>query len=70
MRAAMVNYTRQNYDTTTEKLAFKCDKNFSGATINFHQQNPCVTSGIIFITIPCFVYYLLYQEFLTVCAYP
>ena len=32
MRAAMVNYTRQNYDTTTEKLAFKCDKNFSGAT--------------------------------------
>ena len=60
----------QNYSTTTEKLAFECDKSLSGAIINLNQQNPYVTSGIIFVTIPyCTIYYLLYQEFLTVCAY-
>ena len=65
-----VNYTRQNYDTTIEKLAFECDKNFSGATTNIHQQNPYMTSGIIFVTIPyCTIYYLLCQEFFTVCVY-
>ena len=58
------------YITEIEKLAFECDKNFSGATINLHQQNLCMTSGIIFLTIPyCTIYYLLYQEFFTVCAY-
>ena len=42
-----------------------------GATTNLYQQNPCMTSGIIFVTIPyCNIYYLLYQEFLTLCAYP
>ena len=30
-----------------------------------------MTSGIVFVTIPYFtIFYLLYQEFLTVCAYP
>ena len=32
----------------TEKLAFECDKSFSGVTTNLHQQNPCMTSGIRF----------------------
>ena len=41
MCAATVNYTRQNYGTVTEKLAFECDNSFSGATTNLHQQNPC-----------------------------
>ena len=63
-----VNYKQQNYCTATEKLAFECNKNFSGATTNLHQI--CVASGIIFATIPyCTIYYLLYQEFLTVCGY-
>ena len=71
MCAPMVNYIRQNYGTATEKLAFKCNKSFSGATTNLRQQNPCMTSGIIFLTIPyCAIYYLLYQVFLVVCAYP
>ena len=33
-----VNYTRENYGTATEKLAFECDKGFSGAVTNLHQQ--------------------------------
>ena len=34
-------------------------------------QNPCMTSGIKLVTIPyCTIYYLLCQEFLTVCVYP
>ena len=68
MCALTVN-TGENYGTATEKLAFEYDK--SGATINLHQQNPCMTSGIIFVTIPYYtIYYLLYQEFITICAYP
>ena len=36
-----------------------------------HQQNPCMTTGIKFVIIPfCTINYLLYQEFLSVCAYP
>ena len=71
MCAPTVSYTQQNYDATTEKLAFKCHKSFNGATANFHQHNPYITSGIISVTIPsCIIYYLFYQEFLTVCAYP
>ena len=63
--------TRQNYGTTTEKLAFEYDKSFTGATTNLHQQNPSMTSGIKLATIPyCTIYYLLYQEFLTLCVYP
>ena len=63
--------TRQNYGTTTEKLAFEYDKSFSGATTNLHQQNPSMTSGIKLATIPyCTIYYLLYQEFPTLCVYP
>ena len=60
----------ENYGTATEKLPFKYDK--SGATINLlHQQNPYMTSGMIFVTVPYYtIYYLLYQEFLTICAYP
>ena len=65
-----VNYTQRNYGTTTEKLAFQCDRSFSGATTNLHQENLDMTSGIIFVAIPyCTIYYLLYQEFLSVCAY-
>ena len=61
---------RQNYGTLTEKLVFECDKSFSGATTNLRRQNPCMTSGIIFLTIPyCAIYYLLYQGFLIACAY-
>ena len=70
MYGQTVNYTRQNYGTATEKLAFECDKSFSDATTNLHQQNPDIANGIIFVTIPyCTIYYLLYQEFLSVCAY-
>ena len=70
MCAPMVNYT-QNYGTATEKLAFECDKCCSDATTNLYQQNLCMTSGIKFVPIPyCSIYYLLYQELLTVCAYP
>ena len=54
---------RQNYSITNEKLAFESDKNFISATINLHQQNSYMTSGIIFLTIPyCTIYYLLYQD--------
>ena len=50
-------------------LFLQCDKSFSGGTTNLHQQNPFLTSGIIFVTIPyCTIYYLLYQDY--VCAYP
>ena len=66
-----VNYTQQNYGTATEKLAFECDKSFSAATTNLHQENLDMTSGIIFVTISyCTIYYLLYQEFLSVYVYP
>ena len=38
---------------------------------NLHQHNPCMASGIIFVNIPySTIYYLLYQKFLAVCAYP
>ena len=56
-----VNYTQQNYGTATEKLAFECDKSFSAATTNLHQQNPSMTIGIIFVIIPYrAIYELLY----------
>ena len=62
------NYTQQNYGTTTEKLAFECNKSFSGTTTNLRQQNPYnhgFIHGIIFVTIPYhIIYYSLYQEFL------
>ena len=71
MCAPTVKYTGQNYGTETEKLAFECDKSFRGATTNLRQQNPCMTNGIIFLTIPyCIIHYLLCQEFFTVCVYP
>ena len=38
--APNVNYTRQNLGTATEKLAFECDKCFTDANTNLHQQNP------------------------------
>ena len=47
-----VNCTRQNYGTTIEKLIFECDNSFSGATTNLRQENPDMTTGITFITIP------------------
>ena len=54
-----------------KKMAFECNKSFSGATTNLPQQNTCMTSGIIFATISyCTIYYLLHQEFLTVYVYP
>ena len=60
MCAPTVNYAQQNYGIATEKLAFDCDKSFSGAGTNLHQQNPCMTSGIIFVTIPYgTIYYIL-----------
>ena len=52
MCAPTVNYTRQNCGIATETFAFKCDKSISVATTNPHQQNPCMISGIIFVTIP------------------
>ena len=62
MYALTINYTPQNYGTATEKLAFECGKSFSGAARNLHQENPCMTSEIIFVTILYFtIYYLLYQ---------
>ena len=55
----------------TEKLASEYEKSFSGATTNLHQQNPSMRSGIKLATIPyCTIYYLLYQEFPTLCVYP
>ena len=66
-----VNCAQQNHGTATEKVAFECDKSFRVATTNLHLQNPSMTSGIMFVTIPyCIIYYLLHQEFLVVCAYP
>ena len=64
--------TRQNYGTATEKLAFEYDKSFSGAKTNLHKQNhPSMASRIKLATISyCTIYYLLYQEFLTLCVYP
>ena len=65
-----VNYKQKNYGKVTEKMAFKCIRSFSGGTTNLQQQNPCMASGIKFLTIPyCASYYLLYQKFLAVCAY-
>ena len=62
---------QQNYGTETGKVAFECDKSFSGQTTNLHQQNSSMTRGIMFVNIPHYtIYYLIYQEFLTVCAYP
>ena len=71
MCAPTVNYKRKIYGTVFEKLVFECVKCFSGAATNPHQQNLCMTIGILFVTIPFWtIYYLLYQEFFTVCAYP
>ena len=36
---------RQNHGAATEKLAFECDKSFSGAKANLYQENTCITSG-------------------------
>ena len=56
--------------TVTEKLTFEYNKSFSGATTNLRRQNPCMTREIIFVTILyCTIHNLVYQEFLTVCAY-
>ena len=63
--------TRQNYGTSTEKLAFGYDRSFGGATTNLRQQNTSMTSGIKLAAVPCCtIYYLLYQEFLTLGVYP
>ena len=43
-----LNYTRENYSIIIEKLAFECDKNFSGAAINHHQQNVCMTEEEVY----------------------
>ena len=63
----MVNYTCENGAVATEKFIFECYKNISAAMTNPYQWNPCMTSEITFVIIP--FYYLLYQEFLTLCAY-
>ena len=55
-----VNYARQKTGATTENLIFECDKSFSGAAANLHQQNPHMTSGIIFLTIPYSTIYTIY----------
>ena len=71
MRASKVSYAQKNCGVATEKLAFECNKRINAALTNAHQQNPSMTSGIIFIVIPdCTFYYLLYQEFRIVCTYP
>ena len=41
MCAPTVYSMRQIYGTKIEKLAFECDKSFSGATTNLYQQNKC-----------------------------
>ena len=48
MCAPTVNYSEKNYRTANENLAFEY-KNFIGAITNLHQQNPIMTSGVIFI---------------------
>ena len=54
----------------TQRLkSWQCDKSFSGATIIFHQQNPCVTSGInslLYVPIrKVLLNFLQYQLFLS-----
>ena len=55
-----VNYTRENYGTTTKKLAFESDKSFSGATANLHQESPDMKSD----------HSLLYHLLFTVSGIP
>ena len=58
MCAPTVHYMQLNCGLATENLAFECDKSFSVATTNLSQQNTCMTSGIVFVTIPyCTIYY-------------
>ena len=52
MSGPTVNSTRQICDITTEKLAFECDKSVSAVMTHFHQQNSCMTSAIILVSIP------------------
>ena len=60
MCTSTVNYARHNCLIANEKLPFICDKSIIASTTYLHQQNPCMTSGIIFVTIPyCTIYYLL-----------
>ena len=60
MCGSTVNYARQKTGTTTENLIFECDKSFRGAPANLHQQNPHMTSGIIFLTISYCTIYTIY----------
>ena len=51
MCAPTVNYMQQNCDIATEKLTFECGKSIGAAATNLYQQNLCMTSGILFVTI-------------------
>ena len=53
------------------KVSFEYDTGISVATASPHQQIPCVTNVIIFVsTISyCTIHSLLYQEFLTIPIY-
>ena len=51
MCAPVVNYTQKNCGIATEKLAFECHKSINAATANLHQQNLCIASGIVLLTI-------------------
>ena len=53
------------------KVGFENDTGISVKTTNPHQQIPCATNGIIFVsTISyCTIQYLLIQEFLTIRIY-
>ena len=61
---------RQNYNTATEKLAFKSDKSFSECNYKSSSTKFIYDKWNLFVAIPyCTIYYLRYQEFFTVCAY-
>ena len=52
-----VNTTRQICGITTEKLAFECDKSVSAVMTHLYQQNSCMTSATILVSIPqCNIY--------------
>ena len=51
-------------------LAFECDESISAATTNPRQQNPCMTSEIIFATIPCCTVYCIKNSLYSILFIP
>ena len=57
--APVVNYMRQNYNTATEKLAFKSDKSFSECNYKSSSTKFIYDKWNLFVDIPyCTIYYL------------